>query len=65
MTTKRDLKALIRERQKETGEKYVGARRQVLRSSGNRCPACNEPLADRVLIYYFRECSCGTKILAG
>ncbi|GMU63528.1 MAG: hypothetical protein AMXMBFR34_52910 [Myxococcaceae bacterium] len=49
MTTKKDLKQLIRQRAEKTGESYTVARRHVLSRAGRLCPACHATLDERPL----------------
>lgn len=45
MTTKRDLKSIIRERQHKTGESYTAARVHVMRERAQRLGIPDEPHA--------------------
>lgn len=49
MTTKKDLKTLIRQRMTRTGEKYSVARQHILTASNKLCPACNTTLEERTV----------------
>lgn len=49
MTTKKDLKQLIRQRMAKTGEPYTVARRHILTGDDKLCPACNGTLEERTV----------------
>jgi hypothetical protein len=49
MTTKKDLKQLIRQRMAKTGESYTLARRHVLGADQKLCPACSVALEERTV----------------
>lgn len=49
MTTKKDLKQLIRQRMTKTKESFTVARRHVLAAAGNLCPGCGRMLSERTV----------------